>query len=429
MKVENIQVFNLDGSFRGLRNPLESHDRSDSKMLKGELHLPTGEIIKNYPYKFVIGEKDLDLAQRLINGGQPHRKFLRQILCSMDITASMSFWWDIDTYKIATEKNSTSRMHSIMKKPITFDMFNWTNEQYTNVSIVEIPDYDDDEIWQDIVNYEGSYQISNHGRCKSIKRYVNGRWGTPKLINEKILSPSINSSGYYVYTLCKENKMKQYYAHRLVAEVFIPNILNKPEVNHLDGNKLNCHFTNLEWATSSENNKHAHDTGLNKVSNFNKIKTATIGRKFSMEQAEDIRKMYKEGIMNTSELAEKYNCYNSTICNIINNKTYNEICLSTYDFRKYIVDHLEGLRLKYLETINKEEKNKILNELINDLPQGYLFTRHWTGNYEVLHELYYWRKDHKQEEIRDFCKIIETMPYAKELICLDKRNIENKGGK
>ena len=98
------------------------------------------------------------------------------------------------------------------------------------------------EIWHDIEGYEGLYQISNKGHVKSLK------WG-----KERILRPGINMSGYLVVTLCKNGVTLSKRIHRLVAEVFIPNLENKPQVNHKDENKLNNCVNNLEWATAKEN--------------------------------------------------------------------------------------------------------------------------------------------------------------------------------
>jgi len=114
LKVENIGVFNIEGAFRGMRNPLESWDKSDNG-----------------------GPKDLALAKKLVAAGTDHSKFMRQIFVSMDITAPMSFWWDLDTYKVSTVRNSTSRMHKLGSRLLTAEDFSWDNEE----GIVELTPY------------------------------------------------------------------------------------------------------------------------------------------------------------------------------------------------------------------------------------------------------------------------------------------------
>ena len=107
------------------------------------------------------------------------------------------------------------------------------------------------EIWKDIKGYQGLYQVSNLGRIKSIKRNI-------------FLKAHTNSKGYLVVSLSKNNSLSTYRIHRLVAETFIPNLENKPQVNHINGIKSDNRIDNLEWCTNSENQKHAFKNGLQK---------------------------------------------------------------------------------------------------------------------------------------------------------------------
>ena len=113
MKFERTKVMNLEGAVRGMRNPMNSWDKSDSYYGNNEIGLES----------YVIGEKDLDLMQKLIKAGSEHRKFLRQIFVSVDITAPLYWWKEADTYKVGTVSNSCSTMHKLASIPITMDCF------------------------------------------------------------------------------------------------------------------------------------------------------------------------------------------------------------------------------------------------------------------------------------------------------------------
>lgn len=121
MRFENTRVFNFEGAIRGMRNPKESWDKSDS----GDVVMNPGDVEFGYPpnIEYMLGENDLKLAQRLIRAGSEHRKFMRQIFVSVDITAPLYWYKEFDTYKVGTVANSTSTMHTIQNKPITKDLF------------------------------------------------------------------------------------------------------------------------------------------------------------------------------------------------------------------------------------------------------------------------------------------------------------------
>ena len=109
LKVERISVMNMENAIRGARNPLNSWARMDSYYDENGA--------------FVLGENDLSLARKLAVAGSDHRKFLRQIMVSMDITAPMYWWKEFDTYKVGTVANSTSTMHKIQAKEFSRDDF------------------------------------------------------------------------------------------------------------------------------------------------------------------------------------------------------------------------------------------------------------------------------------------------------------------
>ena len=113
MRFENTAVYNIYNAILGARNPMNSWDKSDS-------------VFKGYNGKIEntsIGKNDLELMQKLIKAGSEHRKFLRQIFVSVDITAPLFWWKEFDTYKIGTVSNSCSTMHKLASTPITIDCF------------------------------------------------------------------------------------------------------------------------------------------------------------------------------------------------------------------------------------------------------------------------------------------------------------------
>jgi hypothetical protein len=177
MKFEKTWVGNFEGAFRGLRNPKESWDRSDSffgladfdcyadidiaekwmKEYHPEIKIKSDEydvLLDKYAYKLAenrtldqddglskvayIGPNDMKLAQTLIKSGPEHRKFLRQIFVSVDISAPLYWWKEMDTYKVATVANSTSTMHKLTSKPITLDCFE-TDDMNSNLIYYSIP--------------------------------------------------------------------------------------------------------------------------------------------------------------------------------------------------------------------------------------------------------------------------------------------------
>lgn len=139
MKFEETTVFNFDGAIRGMRNPLESWNKSDS-----EWHTA----IPNDYYE--IGKNDLELMQKLIRAGSVHRKFMRQIFVSVDITAPLYWWKEFDTYKVGTVANSTSTMHKLASTPITKDCFEM--DDFEDVKFKNKKLYQPSDCWDMIIN-------------------------------------------------------------------------------------------------------------------------------------------------------------------------------------------------------------------------------------------------------------------------------------
>ena len=142
MKFENTKVYGFYSALKGMRNPKESYNKSDTSYGIGFLDSVEKDKNKKILYKntsfaeyISIGPNDMKLAQSLIKAGSEHRKFMRQIFVSVDITAPLYWWKEFDTYKVGTVANSTSTMHKIASKPITLDCFEIDDLTDINMSI------------------------------------------------------------------------------------------------------------------------------------------------------------------------------------------------------------------------------------------------------------------------------------------------------
>ena len=123
IKIERTDVMNFENAIRGARNPMNSWDRMDSEY--------------DDEGAYILGENDLSLACRLAKAGSDHRKFLRQIFVSVDITAPLYWWKEYDTYKVGTVANSCSTMHKIHAKPFDIDDFSHEKLSYTGIMSLE----------------------------------------------------------------------------------------------------------------------------------------------------------------------------------------------------------------------------------------------------------------------------------------------------
>lgn len=134
------------------------------------------------------------------------------------------------------------------------------------------------EKWKDVKGYEGLYQVSNLGRVRSLDHYASNGY-TDILYKGKILTAWLDSRKYYLMVTMKN---KNYLIHRLVAQAFIPNPDNLPEVNHKDGNKANNCVDNLEWCTSKQNKEHAYKTGLYDTQKFRNRKSLPDSKRITI---------------------------------------------------------------------------------------------------------------------------------------------------
>lgn len=147
------------------------------------------------------------------------------------------------------------------------------------------------EVWKDVVGWENSYEVSNFGRMRTKLRYrldKNGNLSVP--INPKIKEAYVDWDGYERTSLYEDNRTKLVGVHRVVAEAFIPNPKNKPQVNHINGIKVDNRPENLEWVTNTENIRHSIELGLRDV----KINSRPVLRLSDNKRFESIAELHRE---------------------------------------------------------------------------------------------------------------------------------------
>lgn len=174
------------------------------------------------------------------------------------------------------------------------------------------------EEWRSVPGFQDKYQISNYGRVKTIQHesytiHYKTRKRIPTIRKEVMRRLGSNPGGYSIVSLCDDGKTKHYSVHRLVANAFIPNPKNLPQINHKNTNKKDNRFFNLEWCTAFENKVHALNMGLIKVKN-----TA-----MNADKVRAIRADAKS--MSARELSDKYKSNPGTIGDIVKYKTWKNV--------------------------------------------------------------------------------------------------------
>ncbi len=164
------------------------------------------------------------------------------------------------------------------------------------------------EKWVNVKGYEDKYMISDYGNVKTLNRNIYRKSGKLHYIQpEKHLNPSILPVGYRYVGLHRDGKFKLKTVHSLVAEHFIPNPNNLKTVNHIDGNKLNNHYTNLEWLSDADNKRHAFDTRLHQYASLLAINKDTGERVYYERVSKAINSQFNQsGISRSATLGVAY---------------------------------------------------------------------------------------------------------------------------
>lgn len=162
IKIENVDVYGWEAAIRGMRNPMNSWSKSDSSYFYSESSYPhSGEFVH-------IGKNDLVLMKSLIKAGSDHRKFLRFINVTCDITAPLYWWKEFDTYKVGTVRNSCSTMHTIAKKEFTLDDFSYEHLFQYDINMTPTDKY--------LYCLEYTVEVLNEARKKYLETKGKGYW-------------------------------------------------------------------------------------------------------------------------------------------------------------------------------------------------------------------------------------------------------------
>lgn len=389
IKVENIDVWGFEHAIRGMRNPFNSWNKSDSEFYISDV----GCEIEN------IGKNDLDLMKKLYKAGTEHRKYLRQIFVSMDITAPLYWWKEMDQYRINVTTNSCSTMHRLLSKPFEMEDFSFDKLPGYKINVKQfVPEISEEmvakEVWE---RYDNEYDVSCYGRVRhNFKNHY------------RLLGGSKHKDGYIFVTL----HGKQIPLHRIVAKLFHgQDYKDGLIVNHIDGNKQNNFADNLEWVTQSDNIKHSYENNLQPKA------VSTYKGKFTQEEREYIRMLWEDGMMSKREIAKKYNVSHTCINDIINDKYKYADSVNVYEeIARPWIDTLNELRDAWFNEEDIEKKKHIWYAIIQLLPSSYNQKRTITLNYENAVNMIRQRTGHKLDEWNEFVRIlVELLPYLKEI--------------
>ena len=220
---------------------------------------------------------------------------------------------------------------------------------------------EEEEIWKDIIGYEGLYQISNLGRVKSLERIKPNN----QPIKETIKKLKLSKKGYYYIALYKDTICKTHGIHRIIGIHFIEvdmNLIENLEINHKDGNPRNNNIKNLEWVNKRENNSH-NKIGGNFISKFIGVGWLGVYKKFKAEVRINDRLLYLGESINEIDCAETYLefCKNNNIENKYAFEIYDNYCLENNIENKFL---LEPNKRDWINRLKLEADNKKSSILI-----------------------------------------------------------------
>ena len=438
INIKTIEIAGLASALQALRLPYKKECRSE--ITNDFYGLVDDPEIKSWRFESsgIINEKDLQLMSTLVKRGDEHCKALRALVVYAEIDAPLSFWAEADTYRIGTERlSSESTMHTIGNGGVNIYDFNVPDILYEILGddipkekvITPLRIDTPKELKSVIKSYFGrEYEIWNNGEIYALpfdtdEILPNGATRKRHFDKQKIKTGNTrNQQGYYQVRL-GGRKGKTMVLHRILADAFVENPKNYNIVNHKDGDKGNCSISNLEWCTSSYNNKHAFENGLREVTIKDRYYRYKASLKWTNDDIEQWRKLKDSG-KTSKEIARIYETSEHTISQYLKGKRYNH--LSEYS------EWFE-LAKKYEDTINLINDYSALYKETGDfkyvlrikeiLPTSFKQKRIQMFSYPTLRRIYKQRHNHRLPMWHDFCAWVESLPFADTLIIPDKENM------
>lgn len=432
LKVEHLEAFNIHGALRGMRNPLNSWDKSDSYWCPDSAHFIDcnstaehcpREDVENFSNEvFCVGCHDLQLAKKLGRAGDEHRKFMRQIFVCLDITAPLYWWAEFDTYKIGVTRNSCSFMHKGVSRPFDINDFSIHDDRVYQI-LTSLPQQNmpivypyETEEYRDYTCENGRrYKVFKNGRVFAYPfQYVDTK-GRFRSFDERECMPSVTPTGYFEINLGGQAREK-WMLHRLVASVWIDNPQHATTVNHIDGNKANNCVENLEWCSRSENIQKGFESGLfaNGQSLHAKyLKWKNGHTNVSPFIKQQIRLAHTRDGLTCAQIAETFDITVRQANNIISYPgcEHADLFMLCYCWED-ILRHLNAMRDVYLET----KDANVFQQLRCLLPSGYNQRSTITMNYENVVKIVKQRSGHKLDEWHTLIDELMKLPYMKELV-------------
>lgn len=384
IKIENTEVHGWEAAIRGMRNPLNSWKKSDSGTCYKEVACHScsenrNNCNKNMKFgRYVVGVGDLDLMKRLAAAGPDHRKYLRMINVSFDLSAPAYWWAEFDTYKVGTVRDSCSFMHKGVSMPYKIEDFSLKSERiYYMLKPFELtkltsPGYTEASDECKIKSFRNGlvYRVYRNGRIVLDSfGYTSDYTGEPVdgMFGGSDINLYTDKASEDVLAVIPGTAPMVVKVKDIVAKCWVNNPQNFKYVVHLNGDRKDNSAGNLDWSAYPEPDND-----------------------FSVEPIESYMKWKDSG----------YNEYYLK-------SDYADLFDECRTWEK-LIETLNSMRELYL--ITKDEK--LFQEIRSLMPSGLVPRSTIQLNYEVLRNMYHSRKTHRLDEWHEFCEWIESLPHS-----------------